>query len=162
MPSCYYHNLFKQIPSPVLSCKEVVLVYQECFMKILVRNLARSTTEKELRALFIQIGRVQSCDLVLDQATGQSKGFAFVEMPKVGEAKVAIKKFNNFDLAGNKIRVKKAETKEAVNSENKPENMVDATVDDMDDAQVSQVTEPVTESAKEPSKKFSWKEKKIL
>jgi len=78
-------------------------------MKILVRNLARTTTEKELVSFFSVFGAVQSCDLVLDKATGKSKGFAFVEMPKVGEAKVAIKKLNNKEVAGQKIRVKKAE-----------------------------------------------------
>jgi len=78
-------------------------------MKLLVRNLARTTTEQELKTIFTAFGVVQSCDLVLDKATGKSKGFAFVEMPKVGEAKVAISKLNNKDIAGNKIRVKKAE-----------------------------------------------------
>lgn len=80
-------------------------------MKILIRNLARTTTEQELTAFFSVFGVVQSCDLVLDQATGKSKGFAFVEMPKAGEAKVAIKKLNNQEVAGNKIRVKKAVSK---------------------------------------------------
>lgn len=85
-------------------------------MKILIRNLARSTTEKELESYFKVFGMVQSCDLVLDHATGKSKGFAFVVMPKAGEAKVAIKKLNNKDVAGNRIRVKKAENKPAVSS----------------------------------------------
>jgi len=78
-------------------------------MKLLVRNLARTTTEQELTALFAQFGVVQSCTLVLDKGTGKSKGFGFVEMPKVGDAKAAIQKLNNKDIAGNKIRVKKAE-----------------------------------------------------
>lgn len=83
-------------------------------MKLLIRNLARTTTERELKSFFEVFGHVQSCDLVLDKATGKSKGFAFVEMPKVGEAKVAMKKMNNKDVAGNKIRVKKAESLPAV------------------------------------------------
>lgn len=80
-------------------------------MKLLIRNLARSTTEEELKDLFEEYGTVQSCNLVLDQATGNSKGFAFVEMPKSGEAKAAIKNLNNMDLASKNIRVKKAEDK---------------------------------------------------
>ena len=80
-------------------------------MKLLIRNLARSTTETELRSLFEAYGQVQSCNLVLDQKTSLSKGFAFVEMPKQGEAKVAVKKLNGEDVAGNRIRVKKAESK---------------------------------------------------
>ena len=77
-------------------------------MKLLVRNLSRTTSENALFELFADIGPVQSCNLVLDQATGESKGFAFVEMPKVGDAKIAINKLNNLDLDGSKIRVKKA------------------------------------------------------
>jgi len=80
-------------------------------MKLLVRNLARSTTEAELKELFEAFGRVQSCNLVMDQKTGSSKGFGFVEMPKPGEAKAAMKNLNGTDLAGNTIRVKKAEDK---------------------------------------------------
>jgi len=80
-------------------------------MKILIRNLARTTTEAELLTLFESHGTVQSCNLVMDKATGSSKGFGFVEMPKNGEAKAAIKMLNGMDIAGNKIRVKKAEPK---------------------------------------------------
>ena len=80
-------------------------------MKLIIRNLARSTTEEELKALFQEYGTVQSCDLVLDKTTGGSKCFAFVEMPKPGEAKVAMKNLNNMTVASNKIRVKRAENK---------------------------------------------------
>ena len=59
-------------------------------MKLLIRNLARSTTEAELRALFAAHGSVQFCNLVLDKKSGGSKGFAFIEMPKAGEAKAAM------------------------------------------------------------------------
>ena len=81
-------------------------------MKILVRNLSRDTTEAELLPLFEVYGAVQYCKLVLDKATGKSKGFGFVEMPRAGEAKAAIKELNGRDLDGNKIRVKKAEKRE--------------------------------------------------
>ena len=80
-------------------------------MKLLVRNLDRSTTKEELIVLFQEFGAVQSCNLVLDQKTGESKGFGFVEMPKAGEAKAAIKNLNNKTIGNNKIRVKKAESK---------------------------------------------------
>jgi len=39
-------------------------------MKLLIRNLARTTTEEELRALFEVYGKVQSCSLVLDKKSG--------------------------------------------------------------------------------------------
>ena len=46
-----------------------------------------------------------------DKTTGESKGFAFVEMPKSGEAKAARKNLNNITVASNKIRVKRANNK---------------------------------------------------
>jgi RNA recognition motif-containing protein len=77
-------------------------------MKILVRNLARTTTENEVRELFSAHGTVTECNLVLDQATGKSKGFAFVEMSEQSEAEAAVNALNSFLLANRKIRVKVA------------------------------------------------------
>ena len=81
-------------------------------MKILVRNLPREMTEEALLALFIEFGDVQYCKVVMDKKTGKSKGFGFVEMPRAGEAKVAIKTLNTKDIDGNNIRVKKAVDRE--------------------------------------------------
>lgn len=80
-------------------------------MKVLIRNLARTTTEAEVLALFEAHGTVQSCSLVIDEHNGKSKGFGFVEMPKQGDAKAAIKTLNGIKVDGNVIRVKKAEVK---------------------------------------------------
>jgi len=80
-------------------------------MKLLIRNIARTTTEEELQSLFEAFGTVQSCDLVLDKETGQSKGFGFVEIPNQGDAKAAMKSINGKEIAGNKLRVKKTESK---------------------------------------------------
>ncbi|WP_396587255.1 RNA recognition motif domain-containing protein [Bermanella sp. R86510] len=80
-------------------------------MKLLVRNLDRATTEAELNSIFEEFGTVQSCNLVMDQVSGESKGFGFIEMPKAGEAKAAIKNLNNKSIGSSKIRVKKAEDK---------------------------------------------------
>jgi len=78
-------------------------------MKLLVRNLDRKFSEDDLRSLFESHGMVQSCALVMDQKTGISKGFGFVEMPKAGEAKAAMKQLNGTAISGQVIRVKKAE-----------------------------------------------------
>ncbi len=86
-------------------------------MKLLIRNLDRSTTETDLRNLFESYGTVQSCTLVLDKKTGLSKGFAFVEMPKSGEAKAAINNLNAKEVDSKKIRVKKAEPKQATSAD---------------------------------------------
>ncbi len=81
-------------------------------MKILVRNLERSITEAELLELFQTYGQVDSCVVVLDQTTGKSKGFGFVEMPHAREAIKAIKGLNTLKIKGFGIRVKAADTSE--------------------------------------------------
>ncbi|MDO6446252.1 RNA-binding protein [Colwellia sp. 1_MG-2023] len=78
-------------------------------MKLLVRNLSRSTTEQEIRILFSEHGEVNECTLVLDQATGKSKGFGFVVMPNESEANAAITALHEARVAKNRIRVKIAQ-----------------------------------------------------
>mgnify|MGYP000347869281 FL=1 len=78
-------------------------------MKLLVRNLSRTTTEQEIRILFSEHGSVTECSLVLDQETGKSKGFGFVEMPNEVEAKAALSSLHETRVAKNKIRVKIAQ-----------------------------------------------------
>ena len=78
-------------------------------MKLLVRNVARSITEDDLRVLFEMHGLVQSCSIVKDDLTGESKGFGYVQMPKSGEAKAAMKELNGTELDDSKLRVKKAD-----------------------------------------------------
>ena len=79
-------------------------------MKLLVRNLARSTSEQNIQVLFSSHGAVAECNLVLDQETGNSKGFAFVEMPNDEEAKAAINALNMTSVDKSKIRVKRSES----------------------------------------------------
>lgn len=94
----------------MLMCLRRAYANVHALMKLLIRNAARTTTEAELLALFTAFGHVQSCNLVLDKKSGASKGFGFVEMPKPGEAKAAMKALNGKIVDGNKLRVKKAET----------------------------------------------------
>lgn len=78
-------------------------------MKLLARNLSRTTTEQELRILFSNYGSVTECNLVLDQETGKSKGFAFIEMPDEKEAQSALSALHETRVAKNRIRVKLAQ-----------------------------------------------------
>ncbi len=82
-------------------------------MKILIRNLSRTTTKEDLEGLFKEFGSLQSCNVVVDRDSGKSKGFAFIEMPKAGEAKAAIINLNGKIVGGVPIRVKKAKEKNA-------------------------------------------------
>jgi RNA recognition motif-containing protein len=74
-------------------------------IRIYVGNLAKSTTEAEIKALFEQAGEVTTVDLVKDRDSGLSKGFAFVTMTTQADADKAISMFNAYSLAGNEIKV---------------------------------------------------------
>jgi cold-inducible RNA-binding protein len=80
--------------------------------KLFVGGLPYSTTSAQLEELFTQVGKVDTLNLITDKFSGQSKGFAFVEMSNDKEAEDAIKKFNNFELDGRKMVVNIARPKE--------------------------------------------------
>ena len=74
-------------------------------IRIYVGNLAKSTTEDEITALFAQEGEVTSVELIKDRNSGLSKGFAFLTMTSQESADKAISKYNAYSLAGNEIKV---------------------------------------------------------
>ena len=78
-------------------------------MNLYVGNLAYGVTEDELRETFAAFGEVSSVNLITDKFSGQSKGFAFVEMPSNSEADVAIKKLNGTALSGRNLKVNQAQ-----------------------------------------------------
>ncbi len=79
--------------------------------RIYVGNLAKSTTEEELKTLFVQAGAVSAVEVVKDRDTGQSKGFAFVTMTDQGEADKAIGMFNAYSLSEHELKVNIAKPK---------------------------------------------------
>ena len=80
--------------------------------KIYVGNLSYETTEDELRELFAQAGTVSSAMLIKDRDTGQSKGFAFLEMSNQAEAEKAIQMFNGKSLGSRELKVNLARPRE--------------------------------------------------
>jgi RNA recognition motif-containing protein len=78
-------------------------------MKLIALNLPRDFGEQNLEELFKVHGNVTACNLVLDDKSGASKGFGFVEMELEEEAMVAIEKLHGTKVNKNKIRVKPAE-----------------------------------------------------
>ena len=80
--------------------------------KIYVGNLSYETKEDDLRELFAQAGTVASVALIKDRDTGQSKGFAFIEMSNQAEAEKAIQMFNSYTLANRPLKVNLARPKE--------------------------------------------------
>ncbi|MDH3712247.1 MAG: RNA-binding protein [Gammaproteobacteria bacterium] len=77
-------------------------------MNIYVGNLPYSATEDELRAAFAAFGDVTSVNLITDKFSGQSKGFAFVEMADNASADAAIKALNETPMGGRNIKVNQA------------------------------------------------------
>jgi RNA recognition motif-containing protein len=72
--------------------------------KLYVGNLPWSTTADELGELFGQCGEVRSINLVTDRETGQSRGFAFVEMNDSG-ADRAISQMNGKAIGDRNLKV---------------------------------------------------------
>ena len=80
--------------------------------RLFIGSLSYNTTSAQLEELFSQVGKISSLNLITDKYSGQSKGFAFLEMSNDAEADEVVKKFNNFELDGRKIVVNVARPKE--------------------------------------------------
>ena len=77
-------------------------------MKLMALNLPRTFSENDLAKLFKAYGNIKRCTIVMDAATGKSKGFGFIEMALKHEAAAAIKELNGSTVGEKKIRVKEA------------------------------------------------------
>ena len=74
-------------------------------MNIFVGSLSYMVTETELQEAFAQYGFVDKVNLIRDRGTGQSRGFAFVEMSNDAEARNAIHGLDGRELRGRAIKV---------------------------------------------------------
>jgi RNA recognition motif-containing protein len=79
---------------------------------IFVGNLSYAVTDAELEAAFSAYGTVERVSLVRDRDTGQSRGFAFVEMTNSEEAAKAIAGLNGQEMRGRALNVNEARPKE--------------------------------------------------
>jgi RNA recognition motif-containing protein len=77
-------------------------------MNIYVGNLSRDVSERELREAFEAHGQVQSCSIIKDKFSGESRGFGFVEMPNKEEGEKAIAALNGKDMKGRNLTVNEA------------------------------------------------------
>jgi len=82
-------------------------------MNIFIGNLSGEVTEADLRAAFGPFGKIDSAVIIKDKYSGQSKGFAFVEMPSKAEAQAAIEELNGTPLKGKTLTVNEARPMEA-------------------------------------------------
>ena len=76
--------------------------------KLYVGNLPFETTEADLQTLFESTGQVQSINIVRDRATGQARGFAFVEMSDSEGAQKAIAELDKHQYGGRALTVNEA------------------------------------------------------
>jgi cold-inducible RNA-binding protein len=80
--------------------------------RLYVGNLAYSTSNSDLETLFAPFGDVRNAQVVMDFATGRSKGFGFVEMNNDSEAQAAIAGLNEQDFNGRPLTVNEARPRE--------------------------------------------------
>ena len=81
-------------------------------MNIYAGNLSRDVSEEDVRQAFQAFGAVETVSLIKDKFSGESKGFAFVEMPVKEEADAAIAGLNGKELNGRAMTVSEARPRE--------------------------------------------------
>jgi len=77
-------------------------------VRLFVGNLPYTASPADLERLFSQAGKVNSVSIVTDRATGQSKGFAFIDMSSKEEATSAIQQFDGKEALGRILKVNEA------------------------------------------------------
>lgn len=78
--------------------------------KLYIGNLSFDATESDLSELFNGVGMVQSTEIVTHKETEKSKGFGFVTMTTVDEAKRAVVELHDKEFMGRKLVVSGAKT----------------------------------------------------
>lgn len=81
-------------------------------MNLYVGNLAYSMRDDDLQDLFAAHGDVDSARVIMDRASGRSKGFGFVEMSDEEAAKAAIEALNGTEIEGRNVVVNEARPRE--------------------------------------------------
>jgi RNA recognition motif-containing protein len=76
--------------------------------KLFVGNLNFKTNDEDLRVLFGQAGTCESATVMMDRATGRSRGFGFVEMGTDEEAQKAVLEYNGYEFQGRNLNVNEA------------------------------------------------------
>ena len=80
--------------------------------RLYVGNLSFDATESDLFELFNGVGHVQNAEVVSYRHNQRSKGFAFVQMQTIDEAKRAVQELHDKEFLGRKLVVSGAKTSE--------------------------------------------------
>jgi RNA recognition motif-containing protein len=96
---------------PTLRFREKTQIQHGEYMKkkLFVGNLSWKVTEEILKPLFEAYGTVVSIKIIVDQYTGKSKGFGFVEMESADAAARSIDELNDKPLLERNLRVSLAQ-----------------------------------------------------
>ena len=78
--------------------------------KLYVGNLSFDATENDLAELFNGVGQVKSAEVVCHKYTQRSRGFAFVQMTTIEEARRAVQELHDKEFLGRKLVVSGAKT----------------------------------------------------
>ncbi|XHR29578.1 MAG: RNA recognition motif domain-containing protein [Chthoniobacteraceae bacterium] len=78
--------------------------------KVYVGNLSFDALESDLFELFAGVGSVQNAEIVSHRETQKSKGFAFVTMASIDEAKRAVEELNDKEFMGRRLVISGAKT----------------------------------------------------
>ena len=81
-------------------------------MNLYIGNLSFDTTEDQLREAFESFGAVSTVNIIKDKFSGESRGFAFVEMPTKSEAIEAMNALNGKEMGDRQINVNDAKPRE--------------------------------------------------
>jgi cold-inducible RNA-binding protein len=81
--------------------------------KLYVGNLGFDVTTKDLEELFGQAGVCESVNVITDRATGQSRGFGFVEMSSDADAQKAMQQFDGQEFKGRALKVNEARDRDS-------------------------------------------------
>ena len=73
--------------------------------RVYVGNLSFDATESDLLELFGGVGSVQNVEIVCNRETHRSKGFGFVQLSSVEEAKRAVDELHDKEYMGRKLVV---------------------------------------------------------
>ena len=76
--------------------------------RIYVGNLPWATTTADLESMFGEHGAVTTAEVIMDRATGRSRGFGFVQMSDDTEADSAINSLNGQEINGRPLVVNEA------------------------------------------------------
>jgi RNA recognition motif-containing protein len=82
-------------------------------MNIYVGNLSRQASESELQQLFNEFGEVKSVKIIKDRISGESKGFAFVEMEDNAAGLQAVRSLDSKEVGNRRLKVNEAKPKSA-------------------------------------------------